>query len=538
MRPAPVKNPSASIAFRPGPRRSAVLGVLGILGSFACESPVTLAATPPGTLVVGLDNKPKSGDPRLIGTDANSQYLEELRFLPLVSFDEAGGVRFVVAESVTPDGKLGFKVKIRKGVKFVNGRELDADDVVANYQHQLVGKAGLPPSPRKGAFESVKEVRKTGAHEVVFTLKEPDAAFVVNLVIGLLPKEALNAGPEDLVGKGYESGPFVLEKSTDTEWTLARNGKYTAAPHGGAMPKLERVAFKIIADSNTRYAALVKGDLDLVQNGIDADKIVEVRKKESARFDINTRTSSSTTFLAFNFKQKAFQNPDVRKAIAKGINREEILQYVMQGLGTKATSMFPPGLPYHHPAPDVGYDPAGAMALLDKAGYKDPDGKGPQSRLRFSLKVPTNKERIAIAKAVAGQLKRVGIDAQIESLEFGTFSKQLSDGLVPAWIAPWTGYKDPDHLRYVFHSNQVPPVGGNRGFYSNPKVDALLDAGRAELDMGKRQPTYLEAQRLLSDDSPYVYLWYKLNHVVTAKNVKGYKLYADGRYVSLTETTK
>lgn len=497
-----------------------------------------LAATPADTLVVGFDNKPKSGDPRLIGTDANSQYLEELRFLPLVSFDDAGAVRMVAAEKITADGKLGVKVKIRKGITFANGRPLTADDVVANYQLQMTGRPGLPPSPRKGAFESVKEIKKTASDEVVFVLKEPDAAFVVNLVVGILPKEALAAGPEDLVGKGYESGPYVLEKATDTEWVLAKNPKYAAAPHGGAVPKLPRVVFKIIPDNNTRYAALVKGDLDLVQNTIDADKVMEIRKKEAARFDVTTRTSSSTTFLAFNFKEKAFQNPDVRKAIAKGINRDEILQYVLQGLGSKASSMFPPGLPYHAAIPEIGYDPAGAMALLDKAGLKDPDGKGPQARLKFTLKVPTNKERIAIAKAVAGQLKRVGVDMQIESLEFGTFSKQLSDGLVAAWIAPWTGYKDPDHLRFVFHTDQAPPVGGNRGFYSNKKVDTLLDNARAELDMAKRVPLYAEAQRLLSDDSPYVYLWYKLNHVVTAKNVKGYKLYSDGRYVSLAEVSK
>jgi peptide/nickel transport system substrate-binding protein len=147
-------------------------------------------------------------------------------------------------------------------------------------------------------------------------------------------------------------------------------------------------------------------------------------------------------------------------------------------------------------------------------------------------------EAISIAKAVAGQLKRVGVDVQIESLEFQTFSKQLADGLVSAWIAPWTGYKDPDHLRFVFHSKQVPPFGGNRGFYASAKVDDLLEKGKNELDMGKRVPFYKEAQRLLSDDMPYVYLWYKLSHVVTAKGVEGFKPYADGRYVSLTEVTK
>jgi len=509
-----------------------------VAGCTLWGSSETFAATPADVLVVGLDNKPKSGDPRLIGTDANSQYLEELRFLPLVSFDPAGALRFVLAESVTPEGKLGFKVNLRKGIKTASGKEITADDVVANYQFQLTGRPNLPPSPRKGAFESVKEVKKAGTYEVLFTLKEPDAAFVTNLVIGTLPKEALDAAPEDLVGKGYESGPYVLEKATDTEWVLARNAKYGAAPFGGKMPAIDKVAFRIITDNNTRYAALMKGDLDLVQNNLDADKVVEIQKKETARFDVSTRTSQSTTFLAFNFKEARFQNPDVRTAIAKGINRDEILQYVLQGLGTKASSMFPAGVPSHIEIPDTAYDPTEAMALLDKAGLRDPDGKGPQSRFSFKLKVPTNKERIAVAKAIAGQLKRIGIDVQIESLEFSTFSKQLADGLVSAWIAPWTGYKDGDHLRFVFHSKQVPPFGGNRGFYANPKVDVLLEKAKVTLDPAARVPLYAEAQRLLSDDRPYVYLWYKLGTVVSAKGVKGFVPSSDGRYVSLTEVTK
>ena len=139
---------------------------------------------------------------------------------------------------------------------------------------------------------------------------------------------------------------------------------------------------------------------------------------------------------------------------------------------------------------------------------------------------------------MAAQLKRIGVEAKVESLEFGTFNKQLSEGLISAWVAPWTGYKDPDHLRYVFHSKQTPPVGGNRGFYSNPKVDKLVEDGQATLDMSKRIPLYAEAQKLLGEDLPYVYLWFKYANVVHSKAVKGYKVYSDGRYSSLTEVTK
>lgn len=497
------------------------------------------ATTPSDTLVIGFDAKPKSSDPRLIGTDANSQYLEELRFLGLVGFDVTGSPKMVLAEKIEPHGKLEWKVKLRKGVKFANGREITAEDVVATYQFIIQGAPSFPPSPRKGAYARVKEVKKIGPHEVQFILNGPDAPFVTNLVIGILPKEALAAGPDQLTGKGYESGPFVLEKAADDAWVLAKNANYSAAVVGGKVPSLNKVTFRIITDNNTRYAALVKGDLDLVQNSLDADKVMEIQRSHKDKFNVATRTSTSTTFLGFNFKQPLFQKPQVRLALAKAINRDEILQYTLQGLGEKAAGMFPAGLPFHEKSlAPIEYDPAGAMKLLDEAGLKDPDGKGPQPRARFTIKVPTNKERIAVAKAIAGQLKRVGLDVSIESLEFGTFTKQLSDGIVAAWIAPWTGYKDPDHLNFVFHTKQAPPLGANRGHYSNPKVDALFDKGREEMEMPKRLPHYSEAQKLLAADFPYVYLWFKSANVVMAKNVKGYTLYADGRYVSLSEVTK
>jgi peptide/nickel transport system substrate-binding protein len=210
----------------------------------------------------------------------------------------------------------------------------------------------------------------------------------------------------------------------------------------------------------------------------------------------------------------------------------------LQGLGAKATSMFPEGLPYHVDLPDLAPDPKLAMELLDKVGLKDPDGKGPMPRFSFTLKVTTNKERISVAKALAAQLKRIGIEVRVESLEFGTFNKQLADGLASAWVLSWTGYKDPDHLRYVFESSQTPPVGGNRGRYSNPKVDKLLQMAQMTQQMDKRVPMYTEAQKIMAEDLPYVYLWYKYTNVVLSKAVKGYKVYSDGRYSSLTEVTK
>lgn len=496
-----------------------------LVAVFLCND-LALAATPKDALYVGFETKPRSVDPRLVGGDANSQYLEELLFLPLISFDDKGGLIPVLAESYAGDGKLGFKVKLRKGIKFANGREISVDDVLATYNY-VTSAASTPPSPRKGAFAKLASVKKVSANEILFTLSAPDAAFATNLNIGILPKEAIAAEPDKVTGKGFESGPFVVTKAADDEWVLSRNDAYNAAPHGGAMPKLKEVHFKILTDSGTRYSSLIKGDIDLIQNSLDADKVVEIQKNQSAKFNLTTSTALSTTYLAFNFRDPNLKRPEVRKAIAMGINREEILKFSLQGLGIKAVGMFPPGNAFADASlQEIPYNPTEAKKLL---------GDKP---LSFSIKVTTQKERIAVAKAIAGQLKKIGVTVDVQALESATFSKQLAEGNAQAWLAPWTGFKDGDHLRFVFHSKQMPPDGANRGAYSNAKVDALLEKGLETTDLKTRVPAYLDAQRLLSDDLPYVYLWHKLNHVVAAKNVKGFHLYADGRYVSLTQVSK
>jgi peptide/nickel transport system substrate-binding protein len=495
------------------------------------------AETPRDTVIVGFESIPKSGDPRLIGGDANSQYLEELSFLPLISFDENSAIRYVVAESVVPEGNKAWKARIRSGLRFANGRELNADDVVAMYKYILAADSN-PPFARRNAFEKLLDVKKIGSAEVLFTMKEPDAPFVANLTIGILPQEALKAPPEKLMGQGFESGPFVLEKAGSDEWIFKKNESFNSTVFGG-VPKISRAIFKIISDNGTRYAALLRGDLDIVQNTIDTDKVVQIQKDMKNKFKVVTKPGFNTTYLAFNFKNRNFEKLAVRQAIAKAIHIDEILQFSMQGMGIRATGMFPPAFAYHDPSlAGSSYDPEGAKKLLDEAGFKDPDGKGPQTRFSFKISVTTNKERVAVAKAIASQLKAVGLGVDVETLETATFSDRLAKGMSAAWVAPWTGYKDPEHLAFCFHSKKMPPQGANRGFYSNAKVDELLDKGESELEIKKRLPFYLEAQKLLAADQPYVYLWHKLSHAVVGKNVEGYQLYADGRYTFLVNIEK
>ncbi|MBX9702693.1 MAG: hypothetical protein K2X39_00935, partial [Silvanigrellaceae bacterium] len=215
------------------------------------------------SLVIAFESKPQGSDPRILGSDSNAQYIEELRFLPLISFDEKGALKYVVAETINCKEKNSCKIKIKNGIKFANGKTLTADDIIATYQSILEPKADFPPSPRKGVFENIQSIKKISFDMLEIHLKSLDAPFLSNLSIGILPKEAVeNAKPGEINNKGYESGPYILQSSNDAEWILVRNPHYTFSTPA----KINKIIFKIISDAGTRYAALLKGDLDIAQN--------------------------------------------------------------------------------------------------------------------------------------------------------------------------------------------------------------------------------------------------------------------------------
>jgi peptide/nickel transport system substrate-binding protein len=171
------------------------------------------------------------------------------------------------------------------------------------------------------------------------------------------------------------------------------------------------------------------------------------------------------------------------------------------------------------------HDPARAMALLDEAGFPDPDGaEGPVPRLRLTLKTSTNEAYRLQAAVIQEQLADVGIALDVRSYEFATLFADVVRGNVELWTLQYVGVTDPDMLRRAFHSSQTPPSGFNRGYYANPEVDRLIDAAGASLDADERGRLYRAAQRVIAADAPYVSLWVKTNAAVFQRNLTGVTL--------------
>jgi peptide/nickel transport system substrate-binding protein len=172
------------------------------------------------------------------------------------------------------------------------------------------------------------------------------------------------------------------------------------------------------------------------------------------------------------------------------------------------------------------FDPDRARRLLDEAGYPDQDGDGPLARLTLSLKISTNEETRLQATAIQHDLRSVGIDLDVRAHEFATFFADVIRGNFQMFALQWVGGAmiDPDMLRRVFHSNEVPPAGFNRGYYRNPQVDRLLELATTSVAEVDRKRYYGAAQRLITADAPYIPIWNKTNVIVAQKRLSGLHL--------------
>ncbi|HVB38786.1 MAG TPA: ABC transporter substrate-binding protein, partial [Vicinamibacterales bacterium] len=211
-----------------------------------------------------------------------------------------------------------------------------------------------------------------------------------------------------------------------------------------------------------------------------------------------------------------------RQAIGYAIDRDAIVRYLRRGLAQPAVSILPTVSWAFDP--DVftfTHDPAKARRLLDEAGFPDPDGPGPLPRFHLSLKVSNNEFYRLQATVLQQDLAQVGIAVDIRTYEFATLYADVLRGAFQMYTMQWVGVTDPDMLRRVFASDQVPPSGFNRGYFENPDVDRLIARATVATDEAQRRRLYGQIQQIVARDAPYISLWYQTNAVVAQADLRG-----------------
>lgn len=282
---------------------------------------------------------------------------------------------------------------------------------------------------------------------------------------------------------------------------------------------------KIVPDDVMRGLELEKGTMDLVVNDLAPDIVYQMRQDD--RLQVVEAPGVDYQYIGLNTEDATLRDVRVRQALAFAIDRDAIVEYLRRGLAVPANGMLSP-LSWAAAAdvPSYPHDPARARALLDEAGYRDADGDGPASRFTLTLKVSNSEFNRLQSSVIQQNLRDVGIDLDVRTYEFATLYADVLAGNFQLYTLQWTAgaLADPDILRRVFHSKQAPPAGFNRGRYSNPQVDALLDEASGSADQSRRLELYGEVQRIVAREVPYVSLWYKTNVAVARRGLTGIHL--------------
>ncbi len=325
---------------------------------------------------------------------------------------------------------------------------------------------------------------------------------------------------KELIG----SGPFKLVKKSPTEISLTSFDKYY-----DGKPEFENLKIKVIKDDNTRFLKMKKGELDVVVNALPMNRVNKFKEGDlSKRYNVVESPGVTYQYLAFNMNHPSVSNPDIRKAIAYGINVKEIIKYRLDGHAILSKSLISPVNFFHEKNSRMyNYDPSKAIEHLKKTGFS------PDKKLKLELKTSNNAQVVGIARIIQAQLAKIGIELKITSYEWGTFYGDIKSGNFQFTSMRWVGVTEPDFYYDLFHSNQLPPKGRNRGRYVNKEIDKLVEKGRITLSTQERKLIYGKVQKILSNDLPYISLWHMNNVSIVHKRVSGYKSHPTGAYLSL-----
>jgi len=484
-----------------------------------------VAAQPAGTLVVGLVAEPVNLDPPQV-TDLNSNRVGRRIVETLVTFpEESTQIVPGLAESwtISKDG-LQYTFKLRRGITFHDGTPLNAEAVKFSIERQInpnhpAYKLGKYPFANF-FFGNVKAVEVLSEERVAFLLNEARASFIAVLAQGaasiVSPTAVMKWGP-DYPTHPVGTGPFRFASwDRGQRVVLEKNPTYWKYP-----VKVERVIYRPIVEDQARLTELLTGTLDVIV-GVPADFVSQL--EQNAKITLLKQVGAHVWYLGMNNQKKPFDDKRVRQALNYAVNKDAIVKDVLKGTGAASRGPVLPGTWGADPAlKPYPYDPERAKKLLAEAGY--PSG------FSTTLWVPESgsgmQAPVAMSTVMQSNLKAVGVNVSLQTMEWGAYLAKLRTKEQELFALSWmAGTEDPDMVMYpLLHSSQWTPVGPNRALYKNARFDTLLQQARLTTDQAKRAQLYREAQRILVDDAPWVFVDHEIQIAALSKRVQSFKLH-------------
>src|SRR6266850_2461557 len=457
--------------------RHLAVAVLVALGLVTAAS----AAPPKDVIVIGLLAEPVTMDPPQI-TDLNSARVTKRIFEGLVG-QELGSYKLVpgLAQSwdISRDGLI-YTFKLRPSVTFHDGTPFNAEAVKFVFERQLNDKG---PYYATGTYPYVK-------------------GFLGN-VAGV---EVLDASTVQIKLKAWEPGVKVV---------LARNDQYW----GGA-PKIRQAIYVPIVEAQARLVALKTGDIDLTMD-VPPDSLDDLRRDPN--LVVAASNSSAVWYVTLNTRHPILKDRRVRQALNHAVNKEAIIRDILRDTAIVSRGPISPvyGPYYEENTARYPHDLEKARALLKDAGYA--------GGFELGFLVPESgsgmQSPVEMATVIQANLAQIGVRAKIQTMEWGAYLRKYLEQPDMAEMSWNPSIGDPDHMMYMLLSSDRFPPAFNSGYYQNDRVDDLLRRARTTIDEKARVPLYREAQKLVVEDAPWIFVDHGKQVIVHRKRVQGFKLH-------------
>lgn len=424
--------------------------------------------------------------------------------------------RLATRWQISRDG-LVHTFTLRRGVTFHDGTPMNAAAVKFTLDRLLDPRVRVAI---RFLYTPIKTADVVDDLTVRVTLSKPTPSFLGNLSTTqaaiVSPAAVARAGDRWTVAPmGGGTGAYIFKEWRRGDSILAeRNPNYW-----GQKPVFEEVLFRAVPDAGTRLAQLLAGDVHMAMLP-PAPDVKALRK--NPRVTVVEAPSDRVIFLIMNTQWGPFKDPRVRQAMNYAVNKKAILASILFDLGTPVDSPCPSMMFGYNKVQEGGYpfNPIKAKQLLAEAGYKD--------GFEVNFLSPTGRyiQDFQMAQAVTAQLRNVNVRVNVSTMDWptyvGTITQPIDRTRVQMIVLGWAWpVLDCDGVLYgQFHSSQAPPGGLAPSFYKNPKVDEMLDRARSEIDPAKRKEIYKEAQAIIWNDAPWVFLWSQKWYVATAKNLE------------------
>lgn len=465
----------------------------------------------PSNLIPPLATDASSGDIN------NHLYVAPLRYNKDVEL-----VKWAAQELEIRDDGKSIYIKLKPGIKWFDGQELTADDVLFTYEMMIDPQT---PTAYAQDYLAIEEFRIIDRYSFEVIYKQPFARSLVTWALPILPRHVLEG--EDYLNTPYSREPVGAGAYRLHRWDAGRQLILRAnEDYFEGRPNIDEIVYRIVPDLATTFLELQSGNLDMMNLTPQQYLFQTVDEYWKDNFQKFSYLASGYTYLGYNLEHPFFSDIRVRQALAHAVDKEEIVKGVLLGQGVTAIGPYVPGTWVHNDEiVDYPYDPELALEILMEQGWgMNRQGILEKNGVPFEFTILTNQGndlRIRTATILQYRLAQVGIQVHIRTVEWATFIKEfVNKGRFDAVLLAWNTPQDPD-MYNVWHSSQTVENGLNFIGYRNDRVDELLEKGRGSFDQAERKKAYEEIQEILHNEQPYLFLFVPKSLPVFHSRFKG-----------------